>query len=94
VARALWKDTVIAESDTFESVEGNVYFPPGAASEEYLRKSDTRTRCPWKGEAFYYDVVVDGEVNHDAAWTYPEPSEAASHIRDHVAFWRGVEVEQ
>lgn len=94
MARALWKDAVIAESDTFELVEGNVYFPPGTVSAEHLRKSDTRTRCPWKGEASYYDVVVDGQVNRDAAWTYSEPSEAASHIRDYVAFWRGVEVER
>ncbi len=94
MARASWKGTVIAESDTFEMVEGNVYFPPEAVSREHLRESDTHTRCPWKGVASYYDVVVDGEVNRDAAWTYPEPSKAASHIEDHVAFWRGVEVDQ
>ena len=94
MARALWKDTVIAESDTFEEVEGTVYFPPGSLSLEHLRESDTRSRCPWKGEASYFHVVVGDDVNHDAAWTYPEPSQAAAHIRDHVAFWRGVEVER
>jgi uncharacterized protein (DUF427 family) len=92
MARATWNGTVIAESDTFEVVEGNVYFPPGAVNREHLRDSRTHTVCGWKGTASYYDVVVDGKTNADAAWYYPEPMDAATSIRDHVAFWKGVEV--
>jgi uncharacterized protein (DUF427 family) len=94
VARAVWKDTVIAESETFELVEGNVYFPAESVSREHVRDSDTQTACPWKGVASYYDVVVDSDVNPDAAWTYLEPKQAASQIQGHVAFWRGVTVER
>jgi len=92
--RATWNNTVIAESDTFESVEGNVYFPPDAVDRTHLEASDTTTVCPWKGTANYYNVVVDGEINRDAAWYYPNPKPAASQIKDHVAFWRGVEIEK
>ena len=91
--RALWKDTVIAESDRVETVEGNVYFPPAALRQQFFRPSETHTVCSWKGTASYYDVVVDGEVNHDAAWTYPEPSAAARQVAGYVAFWRGVRIE-
>jgi uncharacterized protein (DUF427 family) len=90
--RATWNGAVIAESPTFESVEGNVYFPPDSISEDHLEPSDTTTTCPWKGTAHYYHVVVDGETNRDAAWYYPDPKPAAVQIKDHVAFWRGVEV--
>ena len=90
--KAILNGTVIAESDDTVVVEGNHYFPPASLREDHLRPSDTRTRCPWKGEAHYYDVVVDGEVNKDAAWYYPEPKEAASAIKGRVAFWRGVQV--
>jgi uncharacterized protein (DUF427 family) len=93
MARAIWKDTVLAESDRTEIVEGNHYFPPEAVRREHLRPSATHTTCSWKGEASYYDVVVDGETNADAAWYYPTPKPAAANIRDHVAFWRGVRVE-
>jgi len=93
MARASWQGTVIAESDAFESVEGNVYFPPGALRRENLTDSATTTVCSWKGTAHYYDVVVDGQVNHDAAWYYPDPKPAAKNIKDHVAFWRGVTVQ-
>lgn len=93
MARAIWKDTVLAESDRCELVEGNHYFPPDAVRRDLLRPSATHTTCGWKGEASYYDVVVDGETNRDAAWYYPAPKEAAANIRDHVAFWRGVRVE-
>jgi len=92
--RAIWNGRVLAESEQVERVEGNVYFPPEAIREELLRPSETTTVCGWKGEASYYDVVVDGEVNRDAAWYYPEPKEAASRIREHIAFWRGVRVEE
>jgi uncharacterized protein (DUF427 family) len=90
--KAVWRDTVIAESDRTLVVEGNHYFPPEAVRREYLRPSDTHTTCSWKGEASYYDVVVGGEVNQDAAWYYSKPKEEARHIKDYVAFWRGVKV--
>lgn len=92
--RALWNGTVIAESDTFETVEGNVYFPPDAVRREYLKDSATHTVCPWKGTASYYTIAVEGEENKDAAWYYPDPKAAAANIKDHVAFWRGVTVER
>ena len=90
--KALWKDTVIAESDQTIVVEGNHYFPPDAIHSQYFLDSDTNTVCPWKGTASYYTVSVDGDKNVDAAWYYPEPKAAASEIKDHVAFWRGVQV--
>jgi uncharacterized protein (DUF427 family) len=92
--RALWKGKVIAESDTYETVEGNIYFPPGSVREEHLKPSPTHTVCGWKGTASYYNVVVDGDENRDAAWYYPDPKPAAANIKDHVAFWRGVAVER
>lgn len=94
MARAIWKGKVLAESEIVELVEGNVYFPPDAVNREYLAESAQTSACPWKGKASYYTVVVDGEKNRDAAWYYPEPKEAASQIKDHVAFWRGVTVER
>ncbi|WP_158047727.1 DUF427 domain-containing protein [Skermanella pratensis] len=94
MAKALWKGAVIAESDSFELVEGNVYFPPSALRRDYFKPSSTTTLCPWKGTAHYHTLVVDGVENRDAAWYYPEPKEAAAAIKDHVAFWRGVEVQR
>lgn len=91
--KAIWKGTVIAESDHCETVEGNCYFPPDAVKREHLRESATHTTCGWKGVASYYDVVVDGQTNGDAAWFYPDPLPAAANIANHVAFWRGVTVE-
>ncbi|MGH7820415.1 MAG: DUF427 domain-containing protein [Candidatus Binatia bacterium] len=91
--KAIWKDVVLAESDRCEIVEGNRYFPPHAIRREHFRESDTHTVCPWKGTASYYDVVVDGEVNRDAAWYYPVVKPAAKNIEGYVAFWRGVRVE-
>jgi len=91
--RAVWHGTVIAQSDRCEVVEGNPYFPPDAVKREYLRDSSTHTVCGWKGTANYYDVVVDDEANHDAAWYYPEPKPAAHNIKGYVAFWKGVEIE-
>jgi uncharacterized protein (DUF427 family) len=92
--KAIWNETVIAESDETRVVERNHYFPPGSINREYVTESDNHTICPWKGEASYYNLEVDGEVNQDAAWYYPEPSKAAAEIRDHVAFWKGVRVEE
>ena len=94
MARATWKGAVLAESDRVEIVEGNVYFPPDAVKREHVRTSGTHTTCPWKGEASYYDVVVNGETNRDAAWYYPMPKTAAANIENHVAFWRGVTIER
>jgi uncharacterized protein (DUF427 family) len=92
MAKAVWNNTVLAESDTFEEVEGNIYFPEDALRREHFKQSDYQTSCPWKGVAKYYSITVDGEENSDAAWYYPDPKPAAENIRDHVAFWRGVEV--
>ena len=91
--RAIWNGVILAESDRCVVVEGNQYFPPDAVRRAHVRPSATHTTCPWKGIASYYDVVVDGQVNRDAAWYYPEPKEAAKQIKDHVAFWQGVTVE-
>ena len=91
--RATWKGAVLAESEETVVVEGNHYFPAESLRREHFRESGTHTVCSWKGEASYYDVVVGGEVNADAAWYYPEPSDAAKQIKDRVAFWRGVRVE-
>jgi uncharacterized protein (DUF427 family) len=93
MARAVWNGAVLAESDQTVQVEGNDYFPPDSLNKEYFTESSTTSRCPWKGLAHYYDVVVDGKTNDDAAWYYPQPSDAAQEIRDHVAFWNGVQVE-
>ena len=90
--RAIWNGTLLAESDRCLVVEGNQYFPPDALKREYLRPSDTHTVCGWKGTASYYDVVVDGQINKDAAWYYPAPKDAAAQIAGYVAFWRGVTV--
>ena len=90
--KAVWKDKVIAQSDRTEVVDGNHYFPPDSINRDYFRPSDKITTCPWKGDASYYDIVVGDEINKDAAWYYPEPKDAAKQIKDHVAFWRGVEV--
>ena len=90
--KATWKSTVIAESDTHEIVEGNVYFPPESLVKEHFRPSETTTTCPWKGQASYYDIVVGDDRNAGAAWVYETPKDAAAEIKDRVAFWRGVEV--
>ena len=94
MAKATWNGAVIAESDVYEVVEGNVYFPPDAVRADHLRPSETHTVCGWKGTASYYTVVVDGQENVDAAWYYPEPRDAAKNIAGHVAFWKGVVVEK
>lgn len=93
MAKATWNGVVLAESDQTEIVEGNHYFPPEAVNMDYFKDSPAHTTCPWKGLASYYDVEVNGEVNKQAAWYYPEPKEAAKQITGYVAFWRGVQVE-
>jgi len=94
MVRATWNGTVIAESADTIVVEGNHYFPAAAVKREHLQPSESHTICPWKGTASYYTLDVDGKQNSDAAWYYPAPKSAASRIKDHVAFWRGVEVEK
>ncbi len=93
--KATWNGAVLAEAAAGEvrHVEGNVYFPPAALNRALVRDSTTHTFCPWKGTASYYDAVVDGKVNSDAAWYYPETKPEAAHIRGYVAFWKGVAVE-
>jgi len=90
--KAIWHNVIVAESDETIVVEGNHYFPPESIKPEYFRESTTHTTCSWKGEASYYDIVVNEKVNKDAAWYYPEPKEEAKHIKDYVAFWKGVEI--
>ncbi len=91
--KATWNGQVLAESDRTVVVEGNHYFPPDAVNWEFLKESSSHTVCPWKGLASYYSVEVGGDVNRDAAWYYPTPSDAARQIKDYIAFWRGVRVE-
>ena len=91
--KAIWHHAVLAESDETIELEGNHYFPPDSIDPKFLKKSDAQSTCPWKGQANYYHIIVDGEVNKDAAWYYPSPSEKAKQIKGYVAFWKGVEVE-
>lgn len=90
--KAIWNGKVLAESEDTIVVEGNHYFPEDSINKEYFQKSETHTVCGWKGTASYYDVVVDGEKNADAAWFYPDTKEDAKNIENYVAFWKGVEV--
>ena len=90
--QAVWNGTVIAVSDETVVVEGNHYFPIGSVRDDVLRRSAKHTTCAWKGTASYFTLEVDGQVNEDAAWTYPEPTPGAAQITDHVAFWRGVQI--
>jgi uncharacterized protein (DUF427 family) len=89
---ATWNGATIAESEKTVVIEGNHYFPPQSVRREFLRESTMTSRCPWKGTAKYYSVVVDGKINQGAAWYYPEPLDAAASIKGHVAFWKGIEV--
>ncbi len=90
--KAVWKNTVIAESDKTEVVEGNHYFPADSIKKQYFKESPTTSHCPWKGDASYFTVNVNGEENKDAAWYYAAPKEKAENIKGHVAFWKGVQV--
>ena len=91
--KAIWNDTVIAESDRTVIVEGTHYFPADSLRREHFKESATTSVCPWKGTASYYSLEVEGAANADCAWYYPDPEEKAENIRDHVAFWKGVSVE-
>ena len=90
--KAMWNDTVLAESEHTEVVEGNHYFPPETVKREFFEPSATHTVCPWKGTASYYTLAVNGARNPDAAWFYPQTKDAAKNIEGYVAFWKGVEV--
>ena len=90
--KAIWQNVILAESNATIVVEGNHYFPPDSINKNYFKDSNTQTTCPWKGLASYYNIVVDGKVNQDAAWYYPDPKAAAGNIKNYVAFWKGVEV--
>ena len=90
--KAIWNDQIIAESDNCILLEGNYYFPIAAVKSQYLKPSPHHSTCPWKGEASYYHVVINNQVNENAAWYYPQPKEAAKQIKGYVAFWNGVKV--
>ena len=92
MAKAIWNDVVLAESDVYEKVEGNIYFPADSINKSHFKESDTHTTCSWKGVASYYTIIVNGQENKDAAWYYPEPKAAAQNIKRHIAFWKGVKV--
>ena len=94
MVKATWNGVVVAESEEFEMVEGNYYFPPTSIKSEYFQATDTHTVCPWKGEASYYTLTVNGEQNKDAAWYYPNTKPKAENIKGYIAFWRGVKVEK
>lgn len=91
--KAIWNNTIIAESNDTVVVEGNQYFPKDSIKPEFFKDSVTHSTCPWKGLASYYSLDVNGKSNPDAAWYYPEPKEAAQQIKEYVAFWKGVQVE-
>ena len=90
--KAIWNNTVIAESNSTIIIENNHYFPPSSVNSAFLKPSETTTVCPWKGEAFYYTIKVNEDINKNAAWYYPNPKEKASDIKDYVAFWKGVSI--
>ena len=92
--KATWNGKIIAESDITINIENNHYFPKESVKMEFLRKAETHTTCPWKGVASYYDIVVDGKENINAAWYYPEPKEPAKQIKNYIAFWKGVTIEK
>jgi uncharacterized protein (DUF427 family) len=91
--KATWNGVVLAHSDETVVIEGNHYFPPESLNKQYFNETDTRSTCPWKGQASYYNIEVNGKLNKDAAWFYKEPSELAKGIKDYVSFWKGIEVQ-
>ncbi|MEM7284704.1 MAG: DUF427 domain-containing protein [Pseudomonadota bacterium] len=92
MAKAVWKGALLADSEDTVVVEGNHYFPKDAVNTQYFEASEHTSFCPWKGTASYHDITVDGEVNKNAVWHYPDPKQAAAEIKDRFAFWHGVEV--
>lgn len=94
MVRAIWNGKVVAESENTIVIENNHYFSPEDVKDGFFNPSSLHSHCPWKGDASYYNVEVDGETNKDAAWYYPEPKKAAENIKDYVAFWKGVEMKK
>jgi uncharacterized protein (DUF427 family) len=92
--KAVWNGATLAESNDTVVVENNHYFPGDSIRSEFFQDSDTHTICPWKGQASYKTIVVDGQSNQDAAWFYPDPKDAAAEIKDHFAFWNGVQIQE
>mgnify|MGYP006395923659 CR=1 FL=1 len=90
--KAIWNNQVVAQSDKTVVIENNHYFPADSIDKQFFKESATHTVCPWKGQASYYTLEVDGKNNPDAAWYYPSTSHAAKPIEGYVAFWKGVEV--
>lgn len=90
--KAIWNNKVIAESSETIKVENNHYFPENSVNKKFLKNSETHTVCPWKGDASYFNIDIDGETNKDAAWYYPNPKPAAKELKNYVAFWKGVEI--
>jgi uncharacterized protein (DUF427 family) len=93
IMKAIWNNEIIAESDETIVIERNHYFPPGSVKKDLLINSQTHTTCAWKGVASYYHIAVNGQTNPDAAWYYPDPKSAAENIKDYIAFWKGVKIE-
>ena len=91
--KAIWNGAVIAQSDDLVVLEGNQYFPESSLNRDYVTFSNHKTSCPWKGQASYYSLIVDGELNTDAAWYYADPKPEAESIKGRVAFWKGVKIE-
>ena len=92
--KAIWNGVILAENNETKIVENNHYFPPESINKNYFKTSDTHTVCPWKGEASYYSLEVDGQENTDAAWYYPKTKALANEIEGYVAFWKGVTIEE
>jgi uncharacterized protein (DUF427 family) len=90
--KATWNGATIAESNDTVIVEGNHYFPADSLNRDYITFSNHRSGCPWKGQAHYYSLMVNGNLNENAVWYYPEPKEAAANIKGRMAFWKGVVV--
>jgi uncharacterized protein (DUF427 family) len=90
--KAIWNDILIAESSEIILVEGNYYFPPSSVNSDLLNESDTHTSCYWKGSASYYSIIANGQINFDAAWCYANPKDKANHIKNYIAFWKGVQI--
>jgi uncharacterized protein (DUF427 family) len=92
MSKATWQGVVLAQSNKTIEIEGNQYFPPDSVNRQYLEDSTLHSTCPWKGEASYYNIIVNGKKNPDAAWYYPDPKDAAVQIKNYVAFWKGVAI--
>lgn len=94
MVKAIWNNKIIAESNNYEMIEVNIYFPLETLKKQFLKDSDYHTTCPFKGHTNYYYIVVDDKINKDAAWYYPKPKKGYENIKIYVTFWKGVEVKQ